>query len=707
MNKDQAETKQPVDFLEALGDFNFISKYARYNDTMYRRETWAECTHRVEKMHLDKFKHLPKEDIDDIKWAFSLVEQKHLVPSMRSMQFGGKAILAHNARVYNCATRHVDCVRAFSELFYLLLSGCGIGIGLTKKYLNRLPDLVGPKDKTGTIITYTIQDSIEGWSDTVEALLSCYFKNTAYSGRKIVFDYSRIRPEGAPVKTGGGKAPGYKGLKRSLNKVKELLDHLIEDMHLTRMRSVDAYDILMHCADAVLSGGIRRSASTVIFDKDDTDMLNAKTFFPVTKHTKFSYDDDTNLHYGKVTVNGKKYDVELFDYDYEQVKNEKKISWFYIEPQRARSNNSVLLLRNKTTREEFLKINEQTKQFGEPGFVFANSEDQLFNPCFEIGMIPITDDGVCGVQFCNLTTGNGLKIKTVEDFYNTVKALTIIGTLQASYTDFKYLGNASKQITEKEALLGVSIGGLMNNPEVLLNPEYQQEGARIAKEINAKWAKKIGINPAARITCIKPDGNTGATLGCASGIHAYHARRFFRRVQCNKNDPIYKFFKKHNPHMCEPSVWSTNKTDDVITFPITVPDQAMIKSDLTALKHLEIIKSTQQNWVVPGTSDYNTKPVTHNVSCTVLVDDNEWDKVFNYIYDNKQYFAAVSLLPKTGDKIYKQAPMEAILTDEDEAKWNDIVSKYKPVNYKHLTEEDDTTKAVETAACAGGACEIV
>jgi ribonucleoside-diphosphate reductase alpha chain len=310
------------------------------------------------------------------------------------------------------------------------------------------------------------------------------------------------------------------------------------------------------------------------------------------------------------------------------------------------------------------------------------------------------------IHNCNLTTGNGLKINTEDDFYHAVKALTIIGTLQASYTDFKYLGNASKQITEKEALLGVSIGGLMNNPSILLDPKIQQKGAKIAKDVNEIWAKKIGINPAARITCIKPDGNTGATLGCASGIHPYHARRFFRRVQCNKQDTVYKFFKKHNPHMCEPSIWSTNKTDDVITFPITVPEIAMIKSDLSALKHLEIIKSTQQNWVLPGTTKYNQKPVTHNVSCTVLVEDDEWEKVFNYIYDNKQFFAAVSLLPKKGDKIYKQAPMESITTPEDEAKWNELVTKFKPVNYKHLVEDDDNTKAVETAACSGNNCEI-
>lgn len=704
--EEKSSIQPPVNFLEEMGTFNFVLKYARYNELMSRRETWEECVNRVLKMHLDKFKNLPKEDIDEIKWSFQLVKEKRIVPSMRAMQFAGKAITAHNLRMYNCVTRHIDSPRAFSELFYALLAGCGIGIGLTKKYLDRLPDLVGPKDKTGNIITYTIQDSIEGWSDSVEALLLCYFKNTAYSGRKIVFDFSRIRPEGSSVKTGGGKAPGYKGLKKSLIKIKELLDHIIEEKHLTRLRSIDVYDILMHCSDACLSGGIRRSASACMFTKDDVDMLNAKTFFNITKYTKFSYDDETKLHYGKVTVNGKKYDVELNDYDYENLKKDKTISWFYIEPQRARSNNSVLLLRSTTTFEEFLQINNQSKQFGEPGFVWVDTLDQLYNPCFETGQYPITEDGICGLQGCNLTSINGLLCNSKESFFECVKAATLIGTLQAAYTDFKYLGNASKKITENEALLGVSIAGLMNNPTILLEKDIQQQGAKIANEVNEIWANKINIKPATRITCIKPDGNLGTTLGCASGIHPYHARRFFRRIQCNKQDSVYKFFKKHNPHMCEPSIWSNNKTDDVVTFPITVPKQAVIKSDLTAIQHLEIIKNTQQNWVIPGTSKYNKLPITHNVSCTVLVDDNEWDNVFQFIYDNKKYFSAVSLLPKKGDKIYKQPPMEIISSPEDEIKWNDLISKYKPVNYKHLTEDDDNTKLVDNMSCANGQCEI-
>jgi len=705
---------QEVNFLSEIANYIFTDKYARFNELMGRRETWDECVSRVEKMHLDKFKKkLSKEELDEIKEAFKFVREKRVVPSMRSMQFGGKAVLAHNPRIYNCAVRHIDSPRAFAEVFYLLLCGCGVGFGLSKHFINRLPDLVGPDDKNGTVVTYVVEDSIEGWADCIEALLNCYFRNTAYSGRKIVFDYSRIRPEGAIIKTGGGKAPGYRGLKKGLQKIKNILDYIIEEKSQNRLHPVNAYDILMHCADAVLSGGIRRSATSVIFDLDDDEMMNSKVAFKVTKYAHFSK-NDKGKYEGVVYVDGQyggikkhKYDVTIDEWEYNILKESSTISWMHIEPQRARSNNSVLLLRDSVTEEEFVKINSLTRQWGEPGFVFADHKDQLYNPCFEIGFLPVTEDGVCGVQFCNLSSINGAKIKTPLDFIKATWAATLIGTLQSTYTDFKYLSNAAKSLTEGEALLGVSITGVMDNPDVILKPEIQEEGAKMAIETNKLWAAKLGINQAARITTLKPEGTSSLVLESASGIHPHHARRYFRRVQANKIDPVYKFFKKNNPHMCEESVWSANKTDDVISFPITVGDNAMVKADLTAIKHLDMIKSTQQHWVNNGKTEANVNPVTHNVSCTVIVDENEWDDVFKYLFKNRNFFGAVALLPKTGDKMYKQAPNEAVTTEEDEKKWADIVSNYKPVNYKTLEEDEDTTKLSDALACAGGKCEIL
>lgn len=702
-----------INHLEEISNFIFVSKYARYIEDLNRRETWEEAVERLLQMHLNKYSFLNKADKKKIVWAFDLVKQKRVVPSMRSLQFGGKAIEAHNARMFNCCVRHIDSIRSFSEMFYLLLCGCGTGIGLNRFFINRLPDLVNANDKTGIVISYTVEDTIEGWADSIEALLSCYFRNTAYTGRKIVFDYSKIRKKGALLKTGGGKAPGYKGLKNAHIKIKKLLDSIIEDLHQDRLKTVNAYDILMHCADAVLSGGIRRSATSVIFEKDDEDMLNAKTVQKIQKHYRFEHVGEkinlgvtTKLYEGIVIKDGVKHEITVEEWELPLIK-ENKVNWWHLYPQRARSNNSVLLLRDKITKEEFSSFIERTRQFGEPGFVFAEHEYTLFNPCFEISFLPVTEDMVCGVQFCNLCSINGRMTNTVEKFRESVEVYTIIGTLQAGFTNFPYLNNASKKLTEEEALLGLSITGMMDNPDILLNKDIQKEMALFAIDINKEWSQKIKINQAARLTCIKPEGTSSLVLGTGSGIHPHHSRRYLRRVTNNKIDNVYKFFKKHNPHMCEHSMWSANNTDDIIAFPIQVSDSCIIKKDISAIQHLDIIKSTQENWVNNGTSETNKKPLTHNVSCTVVVKPDEWEQVIDYIYENRNYFSAISLLSSSGDKDYPQAPMEDIVTEKDEKIWQDIISNFKHVDYTKLIEDEDKTSLSQEFACAGGKCEVL
>ena len=649
------------DTLNEISKFVFTDKYARYLPDQQRRETWIEAVDRVEAMHLRKFAELRPEWQDEIKWAFDMVRDKRVAPSMRSMQFGGPAVEAHNARLYNCCVRHIDSIRSFAELFYLLLCGCGTGIGLSYNFLNRLPDLVGPEDRTGTVITYVVQDDIEGWADSAEALLMCYFKGNPLSGRKIVFDYSKIRPEGSILKTGGGRAPGHEGLKAAHRRVKALLDNLIEVQGKRRLRSVDAYDVMMFLADAVLSGGVRRSATCIMFDKDDEDMLMAKTG-----------------------------------------------DWLKTNNQRKNSNNSVILLRDEIDADEFAAIVERTKEWGEPGFVFANDPRMLYNPCFEVSFLPVTDDGVCGVQFCNLTTINGAKIKTLDDYLECAKAAALIGTLQAAYTDFPYLSHTAKQLTEEEALLGVSITAMLENPDVLLAAHCQQAAAEVVKETNLIWAARIGINPAARTTVIKPEGTSSLVFKTMlSGIHGAHAYVMWRRIQCNRNNPVYQFFRSINPDLCEASVWSTDGIDDVITFPVIVPETAIIKSDLSALEHLDIIKSTQQNWVVPGTTDHNKKPIHHNVSCTVQVRDTEWEAVIDYLYRNRDSFAAVSLLGVSGDKQYAQAPNEAVNTEEELATFIKQMKGFIPVDYTYMVEREDGTSLMQELACAGPiGCEL-
>lgn len=643
--------------LEALSDFTYTAKYARFNETRQRRETWNETVARVERMHLKRYAALSEEDKTKIKWAFDLVREKKVLPSMRSMQFGGKAIEVNNTRLYNCAALHIHNPRSFAEFMFLSLCGTGVGVGLRKKFIDRLPDLVNASDKTGTLLPYVILDSIEGWADSIEILLLSFFRGTPISGRKVEFDYSRIRPEGSPLKTSGGLAPGPWSLKAAHKKIKALLDRIVEEKKQTRLKPIDVYDILMHCADAVISGGIRRSATIALFEPSDTDMMTAKTG-----------------------------------------------NWREENPQRGRSNNSVLLYRKDLKRKDFETIVANARQFGEPGFVLVDDEDALTNPCAEISMIPVTEDGVCGVQFCNLTTQNGAAIHSLSEWKETATAATIIGTLQAGYTNFKYLGIASQRITEKEALLGVSLTGWMENPAILLNEDNQQIIATLCKRVNKAWAKKIGINPAARITCVKPEGTASCVLGTSSGIHPHHARKYFRRVQCNKIDPVYKHFAATNPHMTEESKWSANNTDDVITFPLQLTNGAMTKADLTALKHLEVVRNTQINYVRMGANDQ--KRGQHNVSFTCTVKEDEWDKVIDYLYTNRDDFCAVSLLAASGDKDFEQAPMEAVTTEEDEKRFQSLVESYRAVRYTDMVESRDETTLLRENACAGGTCSI-
>lgn len=708
-----------VDYLGELSNFIFTAKYARYRDQDKRRETYEETVDRVLDMHLmhPKIMALPKDKKKRVVWAYDKVKSKLSAPSMRSMQFGGKAVIAHNARIYNCSAGHIDSIRSFAEAFYLLLCGVGVTVGLSEKYLARLPKLVSRDDKTGTVVTYVVEDTIEGWADSVEALLMCYFKNTPYTGRKLVFDYSKIRKKGTFLKTSGGKAPGHHGLKEAHKKIKSLLDHIIETRGQDELYDINAYDIVMHCADAVLSGGVRRAATAAIFQKDQERMLEAKVSYPVKKLYGFEknpktgkmeghviLDDSSDVVKRAVTLIKNNYEVTLSEKEYEWVKQSKTISWLHVEPQRARSNNSLLLVRGTFTQEDFRKVFDYTQQWGEPGFVFANHEDTLFNPCFEISFIPVTSDGRCGFQFCNLSTVNGAKVYTFEDFLEAVESATIIGTVQAMYTHFPYLNKAAQELTEQEALLGVSITGMMDNPKVLLDTRNQYLAAQLAVKINKEWAALLGINPAARTTCLKPEGTTSLVFGSASGIHPHHARKYLRRVQMNKIDPVYKFFKKNNPQLCEESVYSANKTDDVITFPIQVSETAMVKEDLTALQHLDIIKQTQENWVKTGTTSSNTKPLTHNVSCTVVVDTDEWDRVIEYVFSYQQSFAAVSFLHKMGDKAYAQAPLEKMLP-EDEERWKTVLSTFKHVEYTDLREEEDKTDFQSVIACGSNGCD--
>lgn len=927
--------------LKALQDYTFVSKNAQYLPDKKRRETWTEAVYRVRDMHLEKYKDKPAVH-DDIIWAFEQVKQKKVLGSQRALQFGGQPILKKNARIYNCISSYCDRPRFFQECLWLLLCGCGVGFSTQIHHIDKLPGFVARNGKTRKFV---IQDSIEGWSDALGVLIASYIKHEEfdyYEGYDVEFDFSKIRAKGSSLSYCMGKAPGPDGLRNSFAKIKKLLDErvLVSD----KLRPIDCYDIVMHASDAVLSGGIRRSATICLFSLEDKEMMEAKTG-----------------------------------------------NWFTENPQRGRSNNSVVLLRDEVTKEQFKEIIKSIKEYGEPGFYLTDSKEHLPNPCVEIGFWPVHEvtketgwqacvsgdtklitkdglvsikekvnknieiwngqnwkivkpfvtghnrklyrvtlgdgsyldctgnhkwlikdrfqknysvvetknllkfskyavstplpniewngqineptayelgfilgDGCCtkhdknsnfirqpfctlfdkdhnfGLKYreigedtsekysvkatnvvfdevnkdfchklkyekglpkeifqwdrqscydflagwidsdgtkasrgfriygeedkirdaqllltklgfyssvnlmakagektnlavrrrdvwylqvadtkdlyskkvelrneprktngkglsqtiqsvteleglhttycvnepetnrcvfgtvltkqCNLTEGNGDKIKDKADFKNMVKAATIIGTIQAGYTDFPYLGKTSEDIIKREALLGVSITGIMHNTDVILNPDIQKEMAEYAKEVNKEIADKIGINQAARITCVKPAGTTSCILGTSSGIHPHHAKRYIRRVQANKLERPLAFFKSINPMAVEESVWSANKTDDVVLFCVEVPTGIKTKNCITAIELLEQVKLTQVNWVKYGKNKHlcTDSNLSHNVSNTVTVKEDEWDDVTDFIYRNKKYFSGISLLPASGDKDYAQAPFTTV-----------------------------------------------
>lgn len=616
-------TTKYKDTKKLLSDTKFFEGYSRFVPEEGRYETWNESVERVMKMHSGYYADKMSSKLNAlIEEAATAYKQKLVLGAQRALQFGGDQLLKHQMRMYNCTSSYADRPAFFGEVFYILLCGAGAGFSVQKHHIEKLPHLI-PRTKAPKV--HVVEDSIEGWATALDVLMSSFFEDGGkwpeYKGRKVAFDLSQIRPKGAKI-SGGFKAPGPEPLRRSLDRIEYILTGLTIQDKAAALRPIHVYDIVMHAADAVLAGGVRRSATICLFSADDGEMASAKTG-----------------------------------------------SWYIDNPQRGRSNNSAVIVRNEITKEQFAKLMDSIKQFGEPGFFFVDHKDITTNPCVEIGMWPQID-GKSGWQGCNLTEINGGACNDEETFLRACRASAILGTLQAGYTDFKFLGEDTKKIFEREALLGCSITGWMNSPELLFNEEILQKGAQVIKEVNAEVAKLIGINPAARTTCVKPSGNASVLLMTASGIHADHSPMYIRNIQLNKDTETAKILKRINPNMVEESAWSAGKTDYVVSFPVIAKEGSIFKDELIGVKHLDLIKKAQEHWVNAGTNvERCSHPgIRHNVSNTVIV--NDWDEIEEYVYNNRAYFAGISFLPMSGDKDYFQAPNTQVLNAEQ------IVEKY-------------------------------
>ena len=614
---------QPVDTREFLSQTKFYEGYSRYKDLEERYETWDEAVDRVIDMHTNYYKEKDNGLAPYLEEAKNAYKEQRVLGAQRALQFGGSQLLKHEMKMYNCTSTYVDRPEFFGEIFYILLCGAGAGFSVQKHHVAKLPKI---QNRTKQAKGFIVEDSIEGWASALDVLMSSFFvgggKYPEYEGRRVFFDLTQIRPKGAKI-SGGFKAPGPDGLRRSLDRIEYLLQGIVLDSKDPQsVKPIHVYDIAMHAADAVLSGGVRRSATICLFSADDEEMMNAKTG-----------------------------------------------NWFVDNPQRGRSNNSAVIVRDEATEEQFHKIMESVKQFGEPGFVFVQSSEHTTNPCVEIGMFPQIN-GKSGWQGCNLTEINGGMCNTEEDFYKACRAASILGTLQAGYTNFKFLSDSSKQIFDREALLGVSITGWMNNPDVLFDEKVLEKGAQIVKDVNKEVAEIIDINPAARTTCVKPSGNASVLLQTASGIHAEHSPMYIRNVQMNKESEITQAIMQSNPYMVEESVWSAGGTDVVVSFPILPKKGSYYKDDLLGIDHLELVKKAQQHWVVAGTNEElcADEGIRHNVSNTIIVDD--WDRVERYVFENRYFFSGISFLAATGDKDFNQAPNTAVINA------NEMVKKY-------------------------------
>ena len=493
---------------KVLSDITVHMKYAKYIDGKQRRENWDELVTRNMNMHIKKFPHLESEIINTYMYVYN----KQVLPSMRSMQFGGKPIEVSPNRIFNCAYAPIDDPRVFGEIMFLLLGGTGVGYSVQKHHVEKLPEIRKPSKRSRRFL---IGDSIEGWADSVRALITSYFRGTS----RLRFDFSDIRPKGARLVTSGGKAPGPQPLRECLVKVEGILDGKENGDQLS---PIEVHDIVCYIADAVLAGGIRRAALISLFSADDEEMVSAKAG-----------------------------------------------AWWELNPQRGRANNSVVVMRHKIDKPTFMNLwtRVEESRSGEPGFYFSNDKEWGCNPCCEIGLRPN--------QFCNLVEINVSDVETQEELNARSTAASFIATLQASYTDFHYLRPVWKRTTEKEALIGVSMTGIASGG--VLNLDLIEAAEEVNKE-NERVAKELGINKSARTTCVKPAGTTSLTLGTSSGIHAWHNEYYIRRLRVGKNEAIYKYLVNNIPELVEDCKFRGHDTA-ILSIPQKAPESAITRHE--------------------------------------------------------------------------------------------------------------------------------
>lgn len=612
---------------ELLSNIIIYMKYAKYNPELGRRETWGEIVDRNKQMYLDKFPDIS----DDIEEAYKFVYRKEVLPSMRSLQFGGKPIELNPARLYNCSYMPMDHTDAFSEVMFLLLSGCGVGYSVQRHHVALLPEIRKPLKKR----RFLVGDSIEGWSDAVKTLIRSYTE-----GRKSapVFDFSDIRPKGSVLKTSGGRAPGPEPLKRCLYNIQLVLDRKRDGEKLSPL---EVHDINCYIAHAVVSGGIRRSAMISLFSFEDNEMLTCKM--------------------------GNEFDSN---------------------PQRTMANNSVVLLHHLVTRSDFDYIWDVIKASGrgEPGIFFSHNCEWGINPCAEISMPNNT--------FCNLTAINLSSVTNQDKLNKLAKAASLIGTLQTTFNEFHYLREVWNDSVKKEALIGVSLSGIATGGISSLD---LTEAAKIVVDTNKEYASKLGVNTAARCTCVKPDGTAQFVLGTSSGVHAWAADYYIVRLRLSKTEPLYEYCLKNIPDLVEDDFY-TPESQAVVSLPQKAPDNSITKRE-PAIDLLNRVLHVANTWINTG---HNNGHNRNNVSTTVTIKDDEWDLVADWMWKNRHSYTALSVLPFSNVD-YKQLPFEEISQEQ----YYTLLNKVRDLDFTKISEGADNTTLKENVACSGNSCEMI
>jgi ribonucleoside-diphosphate reductase alpha chain len=628
--------------------FIHVSRYARWVDALGRRETWEETVDRYFGFMEDNLKRKNNYTLDpSLKFQLrSAVLNLEIMPSMRALMTAGPALERDNIAGYNCSYVPVNSVRSFDEILYILMCGTGVGFSVECQFVNDLP-IVNEHFETSDT-TIIVNDSKSGWARALRELIAML-----YAGHIPSWDVSKVRPAGARLKTFGGRASG----PGPLEDLFRFAIRMFQNAAGRKLTSIECHDLVCKIADIVVVGGVRRSALISLSNLTDDRMRHAKSG-----------------------------------------------AWWEDNVQRALANNSVCYTEKpemSSFMEEWLSL-YQSKS-GERGIFNRDSAQKHVasngrrDPEWDFGTNPCSEIILRPYQFCNLTEVVVRADDTTKSLKEKVRLATILGTLQATLTDFKYLRKIWRENTEEERLLGVSLTGIMDN-SVMNGRAGQDELKKVlnalrstAVETNKEYAQAIGIPQSTAITCVKPSGTVSQLVDSASGIHTRHAEYYIRRVRGDKKDPLTQFMIDSGIP-CEEDVTNPENIA-VFSFPVKSPEGAVLRDDLSALEQLELWKT------------YQLEYTEHKPSITVSVRENEWMGVGSWVWDNFDYVSGVSFLPHS-DHTYRQAPYE----DIDKATYDQMLSEMPDaINWSRLAEyeAEDNTEGVQTLACSSGACEVV